>query len=201
MRVLDLSRLLPGPYCSHILAGFGAEVIKVERPGGGDWLRYVQPFDPESGEGLLFRDLNRGKKSLTLNLKRDEGREVFVQLVPGTDVLLETFRPGVMARLGLDYDTLAAVNPGLVHCSLTGFVPSGPYKVRAGHDLGYVSLSGLLDLTGPRDGPPSMLGAPMTDIVGALWAAIGILSALLERQRTGMGQRVEGSLLGGARAI
>jgi alpha-methylacyl-CoA racemase len=200
MRILDLSRLFPGPYCSRILADLGFEVIKVELPGGGDWSRYVPPLDPESGEGLLFRALNRGKKSLTLNLKSPEGKAVLLELVGTADVLLETFRPGVMERLGLGYEALAERNPRLVYCSLSGYGRTGPYRERAGHDLNYQGLAGLLDLTGRHDRPPGMPGAPAADLGGALWAAIGILAALLAREQTGQGQRVEGSLLGGALA-
>jgi crotonobetainyl-CoA:carnitine CoA-transferase CaiB-like acyl-CoA transferase len=198
MRVLDLSRLLPGPYCSRILADFGFEVIKVEPPGGGDWSRYVPPLDPDNGQGLLFNALNRGKKSLTANLKTDEGRAILLRLVETADVLLETFRPGVMERLGLGYQTLAQANSRLVYCSLSGYGHAGPYRERAGHDLNYQGLAGLLDLTGPREGPPSMPGVPLADLSGALWATTGILMALLERERTGDGQRVDSSLLGGA---
>jgi crotonobetainyl-CoA:carnitine CoA-transferase CaiB-like acyl-CoA transferase len=198
MRVLDLSRLFPGPYCSRILADLGMEVIRVERPGGSDWLRQIPPMDPESGESLLFRSLNRGKKSLTLNLKSEEGRKIFLRLVKTADALLESFRPGVMDRLGLGYETLSQANPRLVYCSLTGYGTEGPYRQRAGHDLNYSGLSGLLDLTGQRDGPPSVPGAPLADLAGALWATIGILYALLERQRTGSGQHVESTFLGGA---
>jgi crotonobetainyl-CoA:carnitine CoA-transferase CaiB-like acyl-CoA transferase len=198
MRVLDLSRLLPGPYCSRILADFGFEVIKIERPGGGDWARYVPPLDPESGQSLLFRALNRSKRSLTLNLKSSQGRAVLLQLVESADVLLESFRPGVMERLKLGYETLAQANPRLVYCALSGYGSEGPYRERAGHDLNYQGLTGLLDLTGTREGPPSLTGAPVADLAGALWAAIGILQALLEREQTGRGQRIDGSLLGGA---
>ena len=198
MRVLDLSRLLPGPYCTRIFADLGAEVIKIEQPGGSDWSRYVPPLDPISGEGRLFRALNRGKKSLTLNLKTPQGREILLRLVATADVLLETFRPGVMERLDLAYGTLAEVNPRLVYCALTGYGPAGPYRGRAGHDLNYIGLSGLLDLTGPAEGPPAIPGSPVADLAGALWAAVGILAALLERESTGHGQRVDGSLLGGA---
>lgn len=201
MRVLDLSRLLPGPYCSRILADYGFEVVKVERPGGGDWSRYVPPLDPETGQGLLFHALNRGKKSFTANLKSDEGRAILVRLVETADVLLESFRPGVMERLGLEYGTLAQVNPRLVYCSLSGYGPAGPYRERAGHDLNYQGLAGLLDLTGPRDGAPSMPGVPLADLSGALWAATGILMALLEREHSGQGQRVDGSLLGAALSL
>jgi crotonobetainyl-CoA:carnitine CoA-transferase CaiB-like acyl-CoA transferase len=147
---------------------------------------------------VLFRALNRGKKSLTLNLKSDEGRAILLRLVETADVLLETFRPGVMERLDLGWEALAEVNPRLVFCSLSGYGPDGTYRERAGHDLNYAGLAGLLDLTGPRDGPPSITGAPVADLAGAMWAMVGILLALLERERTGRGQRVDGSLLGGA---
>ena len=201
MRVLDFSRLLPGPYCSRILADFGFEVVKVERPGGGDWSRYVPPLDPGSGESLFFRALNRGKKSFCLNLKSEAGRDILLQLIETADVLLESFRPGVMERLGLGYETLAQANPRLIYCALSGYGSDGPYRKRAGHDLNYQGLSGLLDLTGPRDGPPIIGGTPIVDLAGALWAAIGISLALLDRERTGQGQRVEGSLLGGALSL
>jgi len=198
VRVLDLSRLLPGPYCSRVLADFGAEVVKVERPGGSDWLRYTPPL--VDGEGVLFRVLNRGKKSLTLNLKSDEGRAIFLRLVETADVLLESFRPGVIERLGLGYERLCQANPCLVYCALSGYGPDGSYRERAGHDLNYIGLAGLLDLTGPRDGPPVVPGALVADLSGGLWAAVGILLALLERERTGRGQRVDASLLGAALA-
>ncbi len=200
IRVLDLSRLLPGPYCSHILVNFGAEVIRVEPPDGGDWFRYAPPLAPDGDESLLFRAFNRGKKSITLNLKSDEGRAVLLQLVETSDVLLEGFRPGVMERLGLGYAWLAQTNPRLVYCSLTGYGPDGPYRKRAGHDLNYIGLAGLLDLTGSREGPPTIPGTLVADLAGALWAVIGILLALLARARTGKGQQVDGSLLGGALA-
>jgi alpha-methylacyl-CoA racemase len=201
MRVLDLSPLLPGPYCSRVLADFGAEVIKIERPGGGDWSRYVPPLDPETGQGLFFCALNRGKKSLTLNLKSEQGGSILLKLAATADVLLESFRPGVMDRLGLGYEVLAGVNPRLVYCSLSGYGTEGVYRDRAGHDLNYVGLVGLLDLTGPRQGSPAIPGVTIADLGGALWATIGILMALLERERTGLGQRVDGSLLGGALAM
>lgn len=198
MRLLDLSLLLPGPYCASIFADFGAEVIKVERPGQGDWMRYVPPAAPDGGDGLLFRALNRGKKSLTLDLKSTEGRGILLRLVDTADLLLESFRPGVMERLGLGYETLAGINPGLVYCSLSGYGTEGPYRDRPGHDLNYAGLAGLLDLTGSRGGPPVIPGVLIADMGGALWAAVGMLLALLERERTGRGQRVDASLLGGA---
>jgi len=197
-RVLDLSRLLPGPYCSRVLADFGAEVIKIERPGGGDWLRHMPPL--ADGESILFQALNRGKKSLTLNLKSEAGRAIFLELVEIADVLLEGFRPGVMERMGLGYETLVEANPRLVYCSLSGYGREGPYQQRAGHDLNYIGLAGLLNLTGSRESPPAIPGAPVADLTGALWVTVGILLALLARERTGQGQRVDGSFLGAALA-
>jgi alpha-methylacyl-CoA racemase len=196
MRVLDLSQLLPGPYCSRILADLGAEVIKVEQPRGGDWLRHVPPL--VEGKGLLFRALNRGKKSLTLNLKSDQGWAILLELVKTSDVLLESFRPGVMERLGLGYETLAQANPRLVYCALTGYGPTGPYRERAGHDLNYIGLAGLLDPGRPRAGAPEIPGTQVADLTGALWVTIGILQALLAREQTGQGQKVQGSFLGAA---
>jgi crotonobetainyl-CoA:carnitine CoA-transferase CaiB-like acyl-CoA transferase len=196
MRVLDLSQLLPGPYCSRILADLGAEVIKVERPQGGDWLRHVPPL--VDGKGLLFRALNRGKKSLTLNLKSDQGWAILLESVKTSDVLLESFRPGVMERLGLGYETLAQANPRLVYCALTGYGPTGPYRERAGHDLNYIGLAGLLDPDRPRAGAPEIPGTQVADLAGALWITIGILQALLTREQTGQGQKVQGSFLGAA---
>jgi crotonobetainyl-CoA:carnitine CoA-transferase CaiB-like acyl-CoA transferase len=193
-RVLDLSRLFPGPYCSRILADFGAEVIRIERPGGADWTRHIPPL--VNGESALFRALNRGKKSLTLDLKSDEGRAILLHLVETADVLLESFRPDVMERLELGYEKLVQVNPRLVYCSLSGYGPDGPYREQPGHDLNFAGLTGLLDLTGLRDGPPIIPGVTVADLTGALWAAVGILLALLARERTGEGQQVNGSLLG-----
>lgn len=200
MRFLDLTALMPGPYCSRIFADWGAEVIKVERPGQGDWMRYVPPLDSTGGESLPFAALNRGKKSLTLNLKSAEGCALMLQLVERSDVLLEGFRPGVMERLGLGYTELTHVNPRLIYCSLSGYGQEGPYRRRAGHDLNYIGLTGLLDLTGARDGPPVAPGTLIADLTGAMWAAIGIFQALLERERSGVGQRVDASLLGAALA-
>ncbi len=198
VRVLDLSRLLPGPYCSCILADYGAEVIKIEPPGGSDWMRYAPPL--RNGESILYHSINRGKKSLTLDLKSEEGWAVMRRLVGTADVLLEGFRPGVMERLGLGYDALAEVNPRLVYCALTGYGLHGPYRQRAGHDLNYIGLAGLLELTGRPGEPPVIPGTPVADITGALWAAIGILLALAGREQTGRGQRVDATLLGGALA-
>jgi crotonobetainyl-CoA:carnitine CoA-transferase CaiB-like acyl-CoA transferase len=152
------------------------------------------------GESVLFQALNRGKKSVTLNLKSDAGRKVFFHIVETADVLLEGFRPGVMSRLGVDYERLAEVNPRLIYCSLNGYGRGGPYRERAGHDLNYVGLAGLLDLTGPRDGSPVVPGVRVADLQGAMWAALGILLALLARERAGVGQQVDVSFLGAALA-
>ena len=196
IRVLDLSLLLPGPYCSRILADFGFEVIKVERPGQGDWVRNIPPFN--DGVSTLFQALNRGKHSLTLDLKSQAGREIFLEFVARVDVLLESFRPGVMENLGLGYEGLSQTNPRLVYCSLTGYGRVGAYRSRPGHDLNYIGLSGLLDLTGAKRGPPAIPGGQIADVGGALWAVVGIQQALLARQRTGKGGRVDSSLLGAA---
>ena len=197
--VLDLSRLLPGPYCSLILADCGAEVIKIEDPASGDYLRWIPPLLRE--ESAYFLLLNRNKKSVTLNLKSQEGRAIFLELVRQADVLLESFRPGVMNRLGLAYETLQAINPGLVYCSLTGYGQTGPYRERAGHDINYIALGGVLGLTGPQDSPPIIPGTQVADLSGGLWAALGILLALAARQRTGQGQYVDIAMLDGVVAL
>lgn len=198
IRVLDLTRLLPGPYCSHILVEFGAEVIRIEPPEGADWLRDASAVDP--GMRHLFENLNRGKKSMVINLKRDQGREVFLRLVRTADVLLEGFRPGAMERLDLGYEVLRRANERLIYASLSGYGQEGPYRDRVGHDLNYIGLTGLLDLTGERDGPPIIPATQVADIMGALWMAIGILVALQGRERSGEGCRVDASLLGAALA-
>lgn len=201
MRLLDLSRLLPGPYCSRILSALGFEVIKIEPPGGGDWLRNTPPLHPESQQGALFHYLQQGKKSLTLDLKSPQGREIFIRLVRSADVLLESFRPSVMERLGLGYATLKEHNPRLVYCSLSGYGSTGPYAERAGHDLNYLGLAGVLCAGGRAPSTPYMPPIPMADLSGSLWAVIGILFALLQRELSGVGQKVEGSLLGAALSL
>jgi alpha-methylacyl-CoA racemase len=194
VQILDLTRWMPGPYASLILADLGAEVLKVEEPRFGDPMRHLLPRDG-SEENVLFELLNRDKKSLTLNLKSSEGKAIFCDLVHGADVVLEGFRPGVMRRLGLDYESLAAVNPSLIYASISGFGQDGPYQSRAGHDLGYLAVAGLLGLTGPRDGPPIVPGIPVADLFAALWAALGVVTALTEREQTGRGRHLDISLL------
>lgn len=196
VRVLDLTRLLPGPYCSLMLADFGAEVIKIEQPGKGDYIRWDPPLAGDTGGAFLL--LNRNKKSVTLNLKSPAGREIFQKLTAGADVVLEGFRPGVAKRLGIDYAALEKINPGLVYCSISGYGQDGPYADRAGHDINYIGYAGVLGLTGPAGGEPVLPGVQIADLGGgALMAATGILLALLARQRTGRGQYVDISMLDG----
>ncbi|EGL83057.1 L-carnitine dehydratase/bile acid-inducible protein F [Caldalkalibacillus thermarum TA2.A1] len=196
LRVLDLSRLLPGPYCTMLLADFGAEVIKIEEPGLGD---YARLYEPKLGtESAMFFSLNRNKKSLSVNLKDERGRAIFLELVKSADVLVESFRPGVMERLGLGYETLKAINPRLIYCAITGYGQSGPYAHLPGHDINYLSFTGLLDLQGEREGKPVIPAVQIADIGGgALMAAVGILLALQARQKTGRGQFIDVSMMDG----
>lgn len=202
IRVLDLSRLLPGGFCSLLLADFGAEVLKVEDTGLGDYIRWSPPFyegAEDSAKSALYLALNRGKRSIRLNLKEERGRELLVELVREYDVLLESFRPGVLDRLGVGYERLRQENPRLVYCAITGYGQDGPYRDRAGHDMNYLGLVGLLGLTGERDGPPVQSAGQIADIGGgALMAAFGILAALRERDRSGEGQLVDVSMAHGA---
>lgn len=197
MHVLDLTRLLPGPYTSLILAELGAEVIKVEQPPRGDPLRWMSIPDARVNQAL-FRLLNHGKKSMLLDIKSASGRRVLLELSRHADVLLEGYRPGVMRRLGLDYDTVAAMNPRLVYASMSGYGQSGPHSARAGHDLNYVARSGLLDLTGVSDGAPVIPGIPVADVAAGLWAAMGIVAALLGRTDSGRGRYIDVSLMDAA---
>jgi alpha-methylacyl-CoA racemase len=198
LRVLDLSRLLPGPFCSLLLADFGADVIKVEDMGMGDYVRWAQPM-PDHGRSAMFGALNRGKRSIRLDLKTEAGREAFVRLAATADVVLESFRPGVMDRLGVGYERLKQDNPGLVYCAISGYGQDGPYRDRPGHDLNYLGLTGLLDLSGDADGPPVQSGGQIADLGGgALMAAFGILAALRERDRSGEGQFVDVSMTDGS---
>ncbi|HLQ83645.1 MAG TPA: CoA transferase [Pseudogracilibacillus sp.] len=197
IRVLDLTRLLPGPYCTMLLADFGAEVTKVEQPGLGDYARFIGPKS-SGGSSAFFNSLNRNKQSVTLDLKTKSGKEALLKLVDETDVLIESFRPGVMEKLGLDYATLKKRRPELIYCAITGYGQTGPYKDLPGHDLNYLSYAGLLDLMGPRDGDPVVPGTTIADIAGgALPATVGILMSLIHRQKTGEGQYVDISMMDG----
>jgi crotonobetainyl-CoA:carnitine CoA-transferase CaiB-like acyl-CoA transferase len=202
VKVLDLSRLLPGGFCSLLLADFGAEVLKVEDTGMGDYLRWSAPRyegADESAGSALFLALNRGKRSIRLNLKDERGREVLLRLVREYDVLLESFRPGVMDRLGVGYERLRDENPGLVYCAVTGYGQDGPYTARSGHDMNYLGLNGLLGLTGESGGPPVQSAGQIADVGGgALMGAFGILAALRARERSGEGQLVDVSMFDGS---
>jgi alpha-methylacyl-CoA racemase len=204
VKVLDLSRLLPGGFCSLLLADFGAEVLKVEDTGMGDYVRWSPPYvegAEDSAKSALFLSLNRGKRSIRLNLKEEAGREVLLRLVREHDVLLESFRPGVMERLGVGYERLREENPGLVYCAITGYGQDGPYTARSGHDMNYLGLNGLLGLSGEADGPPVQAAGQIADLGGgALMAAFGILAALRERERSGQGQLVDVSMFDGSLA-
>jgi crotonobetainyl-CoA:carnitine CoA-transferase CaiB-like acyl-CoA transferase len=198
VRMLDLSRLLPGPYCSLMFADLGAEVIKVEEPGRGDYARRTPPFWGESEIGATFLLLNRNKRSVSIDLKTDAGKAIFRRLARTADVLLESFRPGVMDRLGLGWETLRADNPGLVYCAISGYGQDGPYRNLVGHDVNYMGYAGALSVTGPREGPPLTPGVQVADLGGgALMAAFAIAAALHHRRESGAGQFVDVSMTDG----
>ncbi len=202
IRVLDLSRLLPGGFCSLLLADYGADVLKVEDTAGGDYIRWAPPLvegAAASAASALFLALNRNKRSIRIDLKSAAGREVLLALVRSHDVVLESFRPGVLDRLGAGYDVLRAANPKIVLCSITGYGQDGPLRDRAGHDLNYLGLIGMLGLSGSDDGPPVQPAGQIADLGGgALMAAFGILAALRERDRSGEGQHVDVAMADGA---
>jgi crotonobetainyl-CoA:carnitine CoA-transferase CaiB-like acyl-CoA transferase len=178
IRVVDLSRLLPGPYCSMILADHGAEVIAVEDRKFMD-------------DGLFFREIYRNKRHISLNLKTSEGLEIFSKLARDADVILEGFRPGVVKRLGVDYESVQKINPGVIYCAITGYGQTGPMRDRVGHDVNYLSTTGILDLIGEKDRPPAIPGVQIADIAGGMNAVIGILLALLARGQSGRGQYID----------
>jgi alpha-methylacyl-CoA racemase len=202
IKVLDLSRLLPGGFCSLLLADFGADVLKVEDVKMGDYVRWAPPKYAgveDSAAGALFLALNRNKSSIRVDLKSEGGREVFLRLVRDADVVLESFRPGVLDRLGVGYERLRKENPGLVYCAITGYGQDGPLRDRSGHDMNYLGLVGMLGLTGEAEGPPVQSAGQIADIGGgAQMAAIGILTALRERDRSGEGQFVDVSMSDGS---
>jgi len=187
IKILDLSRYLPGPFCTQILADFGAEVIKVEDPRGGDLGRSVPPLI--KGESARFYTVNRNKKSITLDLKQDAGKEIFKKLTASADVVVDQFRPGVMNKMGLGYENLMMINPGIIYCAITGYGLTGPLRDAAGHDLNYLNIAGVTGLTGAYQCMPVMSGAQIADISGGtLYAVIAILLALASRAKTGQGQ-------------
>jgi alpha-methylacyl-CoA racemase len=182
IRILDLTRLLPGPYATQLLADSGAEVVKVEDTGAGDYARSMPPLT-DRDTGSIFEMVNRGKRSVSIDLKNEDGQEAFSRLVAESDVLVESFRPGVVDRLGIDDEALTKYNDDLIYCSITGYGQAGPWADRAGHDLNYVAFAGLLDMT--RESPeskPQMPGYPIGDMAGGLFAAFAIVEALLARE-------------------
>jgi crotonobetainyl-CoA:carnitine CoA-transferase CaiB-like acyl-CoA transferase len=212
VRVLDMSRLLPGPFLTMILADLGADVIKIEDPHAGDYMREVPPdmggvpmSELVPGKGGIsgrFLAVNRGKRSAVLDLKTAAGHAAMLRLVAGADVVVESFRPGVMDKLGLGYAALAAANPKIVLCSISGFGQTGPYVHRAGHDIGYLAIAGVLAMGGQAGGAPMMPGVQIADLAGgALWGATAILGALVGRHRTGKGAHLDISMTEGALAL
>jgi crotonobetainyl-CoA:carnitine CoA-transferase CaiB-like acyl-CoA transferase len=194
--VLDLTRLLPGAAATMQLANFGAEVVKIEEPERGDYGRWIAPY--LDGEGAVFHMVNRGKKSVALDLKSESGREAFLKLARTADVVVESFRPGAMQRLGLGYDTLHARNERLIYVSITGYGQEGPWAAMAGHDINYLALGGALEGNGARGGPPAVPGIQIADLAGgAMQAVTGVLLALAARAKTGRGQAVDVSMVDG----
>jgi len=202
IRVLDLSRLLPGPFLTMVLADMGADVVKIEDPRMGDYLRGMPPLHGKSGMSGRFLAVNRGKRSIALDLKVAAAKDAFLKLVDKADVIVESFRPGVMDKLGLSYAALSARNPKIIVCSISGYGQTGPWVERAGHDLNYIATAGVLGMTGPRGGAPQMPGVQIADLAGgALWGATAILGALVGRQRTGTGAHLDISMTEGALAL
>ena len=194
IKVLDLSRALAGPYCTMLLADYGAEVIKVELPGTGDDTRgWGPPF--VQGESAYFMSINRNKKSLTLDMKNTKSKEILERMIKQSDVLVENFRPGAADRLGLGYEQVKKVNPKIIYCSISGFGQDGPYRELPGFDQTLQGMGGMMSITGEPDGPPMKVGVAIADISGGMFAAYGIMLALFNRERTGAGQWVDTSLL------
>jgi CoA:oxalate CoA-transferase len=193
LTIIDVTHMLAGPYCTWVLGALGADVIKIERPDGGDHTRGLAPM--LDGESLYFLSVNRNKRSLTLDLKAADGKRIFQELAAKADVVIENNRPGVMGRLGLDFDTLTAINPRLVYASVSGFGQTGPYRERPAFDAVIQAMAGMMSLTGEPDRAPSRVGASIGDMTASLFAAVGILSALQERTRTGRGTFVDVAML------
>lgn len=200
IKIIDLTRLLPGPYCTRLLADMGASVIKIEDKGEGDYLRSFLPqMDRKS---VFFESLNRNKMGITIDLQKEPGKEIFLKLVEGADILMEGFRPGVMDRLGLGYSVLKERNPELIYCAITGYGQDSSYRERAGHDINYLALTGFLSLNTNPQGTPIVPGVQMADVAGGgLMAAIGVLAALHHRNRTGEGQFVDSAMFDGAMSL
>ena len=196
--ILDLTRVLAGPFCTMMLADMGANVIKIEIPGGGDDTRAYPPFRENrngQSESLYFANVNRNKKGITLNLKSAEGKETFKKLVKKADIVVENYRPGVMDKLGLGYEELKTINPRIIYGSVSGFGNTGPYRLRPGYDILGQAMGGLMSITGTVGGPPTRAGSAIGDILGGLHLTIGLLAAVHARTLTGQGQRVDISLM------
>lgn len=192
IKILDMSRLLPGPYCSMLLADFGADVIKIEDPKLGDYCRDFEPKIVNTSMWHLM--LNRNKRSLTIDLSKPAGKELFLQMVKDADVVLEGYRPGVLNKLGVGYTIASSINPRIIYCSITGYGKTGPYVKDAGHDLNYVSLAGITAMSGEKNGKPAVPGVLISDMSAGMQAAIAILIALRHRDQTGQGQEIDISL-------
>lgn len=195
IKILDLSRLLPGPYCSMILADLGCDVIKIEEPTTGDYTRWMPPFI--NGESARFLSINRNKRSMTLNLKTEKGREIFFNLVKKSDVVIESFRPGTLQKLQIDYERAQKVNPHIIYCSITAYGQNGPYKYKAAHDINIIGLGGVLSITKNQTIP----GIQIADTTSGLLACIAILTALITREKTEKGQHIDISMLDGVVSV
>lgn len=193
IKVLDLTRVLAGPYSGMLMADMGADVIKIEMPGKGDDSRAFGPFI--NGESSYYMNLNRNKKGVTLNLKTEEGKNIFLEMVKKADVVLENYRPGTMEKLGLGYETLKMINPGIVYGCVSGFGHYGPYSQRAGYDIIGQAMGGLMSTTGWPGGEPTRTGTAMGDVLGGLSVTIGVVAAVVNKLQTGEGQKVDVSLV------
>jgi crotonobetainyl-CoA:carnitine CoA-transferase CaiB-like acyl-CoA transferase len=193
LRVLDLTRLQPGNYATMLLGDLGADVIKVEEPGRGDYVRWSPPMI--GSMSAAHRVLNRNKRSVTLNLKKPEGVDLLIRLVEKADALIESFRPGVMDRLGVGYERLAETNPRLIYAAISGYGQDGPYRNRTGHDINYLAVGGILEKMGERDGPPVLPSVQIADLSGAMMSVIGVLAAVIRRNSTGRGEMVDISMM------
>jgi alpha-methylacyl-CoA racemase len=201
LKVLDLTMNLPGPYMTWLLSGLGAEVIKIENPVGGDYARVLGGTEAGS-QNPFFEAVNRNKRSVTLNLKNPEGRRLFLSLLNEHDILVEGFRPGTMERLGLGFENTQKAQPRLIHVSISGYGQDGPYRLRAGHDLNYLSLAGVIGMTGTRDGQVAIPGVQIADLAaGSLMALSGLLAAVIQRHTTGQGQYVDISMFHGSLSL
>ncbi|MBE9525254.1 MAG: CoA transferase, partial [Chloroflexi bacterium] len=195
IRVIDLTRVLAGPYCTMMLGDLGAEVVKIERPGSGDDTRKWGPPFSDSGESAYFISANRNKRSVTLNLKSEKGQAILKELIQQADILVDNFKTGTLEGWGFDYETLQEIRPGLIYCTITGYGYTGPYKNRPGYDFMAQALGGFMSVTGPDDGDPTRAGIALADLATGMFASSAILAALFARERTGKGQRIDMALL------